>query len=219
MPATNVQTVGKILAFSPRPEHRPVVILAERDPEVLHQTETMLVATGHTVIASGCPQDVEDILGRRKIDAVFAGLDFAHNSNRELIRRIRVISPTTPLIFIRSDEPVEQVVSAMKDGAETVLQHPLSADQLLEAMSRAREANEENRARRELRRSTDIRMTTLLTLAEREIIQLYAEGLEAQEVALEMGISHRALRLARQELLAKLSARTMCEALRIVFSR
>lgn len=218
MRTAKLEQFGTVLAFSPRPDHRPVVILADPDRATCAHTERMLVGSGYTVLTTDCPTELGMLLERRKVDAVLISLSFPKGT-KEATRRIRVARPLTPMIFLRNGEPLEQAIAVMKDGASDVLQSPVEFGALGLSLDAARRKSEEAEVAQEHRRQTELRFAQTLSLAEREVVQLYAEGLSTKEVAEELGVSQYALRFLRLDLLAKLQARNMCEAMRIIFSR
>lgn len=219
MHGTNGAPSAQVINFAPRPENRPLVILAERDPIVAHHAEHALILNDHSPLIITCPLEVEAILGRRRVDCLVVGLSFGLSGEMELIRRARLISPSTPIIAIRHKEGMTDVVSAMKAGASDVLQFPIAGADLVAAIGEARDRAGAKTEKWLERRGVAIGLSSLLTVGEREIIQLYSEGIEGKDVAIELGISPKALTQHRLELLAKLGAGNMCEAIRIVFSR
>lgn len=123
---------------------------------------------------------------------------------------------TMPVIVLTGHGDVTIAVKAMRNGAFDFLEKPFEADQLLSAIENGFErANEANSATR-----TDAARTQLASLSarEREVLDGLAAGFPNKTIAYDLGISPRTVEVHRANLMQKLGARSLSEALRVTFT-
>ncbi|WP_137862418.1 MULTISPECIES: response regulator [unclassified Sphingomonas] len=120
-----------------------------------------------------------------------------------------------PVIVLTGHGDVTIAVRAMRGGAIDFLEKPFEADQLLGAIDKAFERMlESNGASR-----TDAARTQLASLSarEREVLDGLAAGFPNKTIAYDLGISPRTVEVHRANLMQKLGARSLSEALRVTF--
>ena len=120
-----------------------------------------------------------------------------------------------PVIVLTGHGDVTIAVRAMRGGAIDFLEKPFEADQLLGAIDKAFERMlESNGASR-----TDAARTQLASLSARarEVLDGLAAGFPNKTIAYDLGISPRTVEVHRANLMQKLGARSLSEALRVTF--
>ncbi len=111
-----------------------VVDDSESTREVLRRN---LEAEGyHVRVATGVPHAL-DQLELAPFDLVITDMRMPEVSGLELVRHVRENLPDTEVIMVTGYASVEGAVQAIKTGAEEYLPKPFTADELLEAVSRA----------------------------------------------------------------------------------
>ncbi|NIJ63235.1 two-component system response regulator FixJ [Sphingomonas leidyi] len=121
-----------------------------------------------------------------------------------------------PVIVLTGHGDVAVAVKAMRAGAVDFLEKPFEADRLLNAIDKAfermRESNGGSR--------TDAARTQLANLSarEREVLEGLAAGFPNKTIAYDLGISPRTVEVHRANLMQKLGARSLSEALRVTFT-
>ncbi|MBN8812113.1 MULTISPECIES: response regulator transcription factor [unclassified Sphingomonas] len=121
-----------------------------------------------------------------------------------------------PVIVLTGHGDVAVAVKAMRAGAVDFLEKPFEADRLLNAIDKAFERmRESNGASR-----TDAARTQLANLSarEREVLEGLAAGFPNKTIAYDLGISPRTVEVHRANLMQKLGARSLSEALRVTFT-
>ncbi len=121
-----------------------------------------------------------------------------------------------PVIVLTGHGDVNIAVKAMRNGAIDFLEKPFEADQLLAAIETAFDRSEDpNSASR-----TDAARTQLASLSgrEREVLEGLAAGFPNKTIAYDLGISPRTVEVHRANLMQKLGARSLSEALRVTFT-
>jgi FixJ family two-component response regulator len=119
---------------------------------------------------------------------------------------LREIGATTPVIFISGYNDVPVTVRAMRSGAIDFLSKPVSDEALLNAIELAFTEEARLRAERdeveELRRKYD-----LLTPREQDVFRLVLAGRLNKQIARELGISEKTVKVHRGRVMAKMGAR------------
>ena len=127
-------------------------ILVVEDENSLRQViEFQLSEAGYEVaMADDGARGYESFTGRLP-DLVITDLAMPEMDGLELTRRVKAISPETPVIVITAFGEVQTAVAAMKLGAEDYLTKPLDWDELQIIIERALKVKELARENRELR--------------------------------------------------------------------
>ena len=120
----------------------------------------------------------------------------------------------TPLLLMSGASAAQEVVHAYHAGALDFLIKPIEANVLLDAIARAMEVS---RSRQEQhQREFDIaQRVAALTATEREVARRVARGQINQDIADEMTISLRTVKLHRHRALLKLQVETVVELARL----
>ena len=115
-----------------------------------------------------------------------------------------------PVIFLTGHADVTSSVKAMKAGAVDFLTKPVRRDILLDALRRALELDLLQRAARDEADRLRARFASL-TLREREVFDLIIAGRLNKQIAEELGIAERTVKLQRAQVMAKLGAGSAAE--------
>lgn len=134
----------------------------------------------------------------------------------QVLQQLRARGSTLPVIVLTGHGDVSIAVKAMRGGAVDFLEKPFEAEQLLSAIDKAFVAmGETSEAAR-----TDAARTQIANLSarEREVLEGLVAGLPNKTIAYDLGISPRTVEVHRANLMQKLGARSLSEALRITFT-
>ncbi|MBB4096483.1 response regulator transcription factor [Sphingomonas kyeonggiensis] len=123
---------------------------------------------------------------------------------------------TMPVIVLTGHGDVTIAVKAMRNGAVDFLEKPFEAEQLLCAIETAfgRACDGNSASRTEAARS----QLASLSMREREVLDGLAAGFPNKTIAYDLGISPRTVEVHRANLMQKLGARSLSEALRVTFT-
>jgi len=123
---------------------------------------------------------------------------------------------TMPVIVLTGHGDVSIAVKAMRGGAVDFLEKPFEADQLLASIDKAFERLGETSSSSR----TDAARTQIagLSAREREVLDGLAAGYPNKTIAYDLGISPRTVEVHRANLMQKLGARSLSEALRVTFT-
>lgn len=115
-----------------------------------------------------------------------------------------------PVVFLTGHADVPSTVRAMKAGAVDVLTKPVEKEALFDALGRA--LDRDARAREERSRAEELRQRfACLSEREREVLRRIVEGRLNKQIAAEMRIAERTVKLHRAAVLRKLGVGSAAE--------
>jgi two-component system response regulator FixJ len=120
-----------------------------------------------------------------------------------------------PLLFLTGHAETAATVRAMRAGAEDFLEKRAPQGQLLEAVRRALDRDAQERAARRRRQELRSRFDTL-TAREREVLGHVLQGRLNKQIAADLGIHERTVKIHRKSLMTKLDVRSVAALVRLV---
>ncbi|HET9699928.1 MAG TPA: response regulator [Burkholderiales bacterium] len=138
-----------------------------------------------------------------------SGLDL----QTELVKR----GDPLPVIIITGHGDVPMARAALKAGAEDFLEKPVDEDSLLKAMTTALDRDSQRR-RQAAEAGGFAERLRGLTLRERQVMEMVAEGRANREIAEALGISLRTVEVHRARMIDKLGVRSIPELVRLVIA-
>ena len=119
------------------------------------------------------------------------------------------------LVFITGHGDISMCSQAMKSGAVDFLPKPFGDDQLLECVARALSRSTEQR-RRSAERSEARQLLDSLTPREFEVMQLVVAGMLNKQIAGELAIAEKTVKVHRGRVMQKLGITSVAELVRVV---
>ncbi len=195
-------------------EEKPVVFIVDDDPSIRSLLCKLIRSVGlqaEAFASSGEFLSQPPPLGPACLilDVRMPGL-----SGLELQERLVQLGLDIPIIFITGFGNVPQSVRAMKAGAVDFLQKPFENQALLDAVNRALDRDRSARLRHEEIHEIEARIATL-TPRECEVFDLVAAGLANKQVADELGLSEKTVKIHRGHVMQKMNARTFADLVRM----
>jgi len=188
----------------------PIVRIVDDDASFLRAVARMLRASGFEVKTFA---SASEFLVRPELDlpgCVLVDLQMPGLSGLDLQEALAKEGQKLPVIFLSGQGDVPTTVQAMRRGAEDFLTKRASKEDLLDAVKRAidRDASERTgRARRETLRA----LFTALTSREREVLQHVVQGKLNKQIAYDLGIHERTVKLHRTAIKTKLNVDSTAE--------
>jgi len=170
------------------------------------------------LIKTTCFQSAEEFLnvdeGWAQFDCVVSDVRMPGMSGVDLMRRLTGRGATRPVILITGHGDIDMAVSAIKAGAFDFIEKPFDESRLLASIRCAIDARcqqqqdagdlEEMQARFEL-----------LSIRQRQVMELAAAGLSNKEIGSKLKISHKTVENHRAWVMERIGARNVADLVRI----
>jgi FixJ family two-component response regulator len=132
----------------------------------------------------------------------------------DLQETLAIAAHSTSIVFITGYRDVRASVKAMKAGAVDFLTKPVDDEELLGAIERA--VARASAARVEEDRVTEIReRIKTLTPREAEVFALVVTGMLNKQIAFDLGVSEKMVKVHRGRVMEKMRARSLAELVRL----
>jgi FixJ family two-component response regulator len=194
------------------------VFVVDDDPIVLRALERMLRANDIPVETFASPsafleRPLYDGIGCLLLDLRMPGLSGLDVQSEMSRKRIPL-----PIVFLSAQGDVPSTARAMREGAIDFLEKPIDEGQLLAAIDRARLMSAAQREQRDRERDAEERLGRL-TKREREVCDLVAAGMLNKQIAYELGMSEKTVKVHRGRLTRKLDVDSVPALVRLLGSR
>ena len=194
------------------------VFVVDDDPIVLRALERMLRANDIPVETFASPsafleRPFYDGIGCLLLDLRMPGLSGLDVQSEMSRKRIPM-----PIVFLSAQGDVPSTARAMREGAIDFLEKPIDEEQLLSAIDRARLKSVAQREQRDRERDAEERLARL-TKREREVCDLVATGMLNKQIAYELGMSEKTVKVHRGRLTRKLDVDSVPALVRLLGDR
>jgi two-component system response regulator FixJ len=132
----------------------------------------------------------------------------------DLLRRLKQLNVSVPVVVITGHGDVPMAVEAMKIGASDFLEKPFDDTALLDAVRAALGHGAEDRARNAEREQIAARLATLST-RERQVLDGLIAGHPNKTIAFDLKISPRTVEIYRANLMSKMQASSLSALVRM----
>jgi two-component system, LuxR family, response regulator FixJ len=190
------------------------IALIDDDTAVLDSLRMVLTNRG---LHTECFSSVEEFLARADVSPVCIVSDvrLPGLSGLELQNELRARGASTPLILITGHGDIAMAVRAIKAGAFDFIEKPFDNEALLDAIRRA-VANRAREQHQQVRLAEWRLRTQELSLRQRQVMGLVAQGLSNKEIALKLELSPRTVENYRAWVMEKMGARNLADLVRMV---
>jgi two-component system response regulator FixJ len=138
-------------------------------------------------------------------------------SGIDLLKRLRELNCTIPVIVITGHGDVPLAVEAMKYGASDFLEKPFDDDLILAAVRTALSDQAASQEEQALRASI-VRRLELLSARERQVLDGLVAGHPNKTIAFDLGISPRTIEIYRANVMTKMEAASLSELVRMALT-
>jgi FixJ family two-component response regulator len=192
-----------------------MVYVVDDDPSVRSLLTRLVRSVGLTVQAFSSSQEFLESVRSEGPACLILDVRLPGLSGLDLQERLAEADPDISIIFITGFGSVPQSVRAMKAGAVDYLEKPFENQALLDAVQRALDVSRlAHLRRRELREIGD--RVKSLTTREYEVLVRVAAGLANKQVADELALSEKTVKIHRANVMRKMQAQTFAELVRMV---
>jgi FixJ family two-component response regulator len=197
-------------------ERQPIVHVVDDDEYSLRATARLLVASGYAVRTHMSADKFLEQLDEEAPGCVVADLEMPGVDGMALQNALAQARHPLPLLFLTGHGDIASTVQAMRCGAEDFVEKRAPAEVLLGAVQRALARDEERRKAR-ARQASLLAPFSALTTREREVLEHVVRGRLNKQIAGDLGIHERTVKLHRMAMLSKLGVRSVAELTRLAY--
>lgn len=194
-------------------EDKAVVYVVDDDPSVRKAIERLLRSVGYNALTFASAPDFLNFTRPDTPGCLILDIKMPELNGLELQDRLSEKGLSFPIIFITGHGTVPASVRAFKAGAMDFLQKPFKDRELLDAVSRG--IKKHRRLRREQKEMNTLR-TRLETLTprERDVFSLVVTGMLNKQVAFDLGIAEKTVKVHRARVMQKMGAQSLADLVR-----
>jgi FixJ family two-component response regulator len=187
------------------------VYIVDDDPEVRRALARLLRAAGYTTRSFGSASEFL-VSGEARLCAGCIILDLAMPglNGLELQQCLTESGCHRPIIFLTGNGDISKTVRAMKAGAVNFLTKPVDDRELLAAVEEALRLDAAGRAAWSTRHLVSERLNTL-TRRERQVFEQVVAGRLNKQIAAELGIVEKTIKVHRARVMRKMQAGSIVE--------
>jgi len=193
---------------------RPVVHIVDDDESLRTAVSRLLIAEGYDVRAYGSAGEFLINPPAPGPGCMLLDLHMPGPSGLDLQKALERYSITLPIIFLTGRGDIQSSVHAMKAGAADFLTKPAEPKVLLEAVAAALARGDTVLAQRNIADQAAARHA-LLTEREREVFAGVVAGRLNKQIASDLGIAERTVKMHRAQVMAKMNASSLAQLARI----
>jgi len=197
------------------PPQPGTIFIVDDDASFLQSVSRLLRAVGYSVQAFDSAKKFLEQLAPGMTGCVLADLQMPGLNGLELQAALAKSANPLPVVFLSAHGDISTTVQAMRHGAEDFLTKLSSKEKLLDAIGRALARGAQERQDRERRRELRTRFEAL-TQREREVLGHVVQGKLNKQIADELGINLRTVKLHRTKLTRRLKVQSVAELTRLV---
>jgi FixJ family two-component response regulator len=197
-----------------QPAALPTVFVIDDDQDMRDALGNLFRSVGHDVKLFGSTAEFlqdnsSDVPGCLVLDVRLPGM-----SGLDFQNKLASTNASIPIIFMTGHGDIPMSVRAMKAGAVDFLTKPFRDQDMLDAVTRAMEADRTRRSSQQA--SSGVRDSfARLSPREREVMTLVTRGLMNKQVAHELGLSEITVKLYRGQAMRKMGAGSLADLVRM----
>ena len=192
----------------------PMVHVVDDDASMRTSLARLLRVAGHEVTVYGSAEELLAAAGPSWCGCLLLDLRLPGASGLELQERLAERGCVAPIVFLTGHGDVAAGVRAMKNGAVDFLQKPVAADELFAAVRAALEREAAARAGGE--ELAELRaLAATLSERQRDVWLRVASGQLNKQIAHDLGLVERTVKLHRAKAMEKLRARSTADLVKI----
>lgn len=192
----------------------PTVHVVDDDASIRTATARMLRASGFAVRAFS---SAAEFLAQREGDeagCVVTDLEMPAMNGLDLQAALARTHNPLPILFLTGRGDIPTSVRAMREGAEDFLEKTAPKERLLAAVRRALDRDARERKTRDRQRALRLRFDAL-SEREREVLGHVVKGRLNKQIAGDLGIHERTVKLHRTAITTKLGVPSVAELTRL----
>ncbi len=194
-------------------EKKAVVYVVDDDPSVRKALERLLRSADYDAKTFASAPEFLDFTCPDTPGCLILDIKMPELSGLELQDRLSEKGISLPIIFITGHGTVPASVRAFKAGAIDFLQKPFKDIELLDAVSHGIEKHRRLRQEQKEMKTLRAKLETL-TPREREVFSHVTSGLLNKQVAFDLGITEKTIKVHRARVMQKMGAQSLADLVR-----
>jgi len=184
-------------------EHEKITVVVVDDDRAARESVCAVVQSiGYSTVAFESGESFLNSCDLTRSNCLVVDYRLPGISGLELQQQLRRNRISLPIILISGYADVKTAVTAMQQGAVTLLQKPYNQDDLLSSVRRGVTLNIEHRQRQETADAAKQRLS-LLNAKEKEVLDQMLQGKSNKAVAQALGIGLRTVERRRHDIFSK----------------
>jgi FixJ family two-component response regulator len=192
----------------------PTVHIVDDDASFLMAISRLLRASGFRVETYTSAMAFLNQRGGDEPGCVIVDLHMPDVDGLDLQTALARVESPLPLLFLTGQADTASTVRAMRGGAEDFLEKTAEKDLLLDAVRRALAHDEEAREQRLQQRALRLRFDAI-SPREREVLGHVLRGRLNKQIAGDLGIHERTVKVHRKSIMTKLNVRSVAALARL----
>lgn len=193
----------------------PIVYLVDDDPGVRTAIARVLESEGFRTSPSASTGEFLETYDPAQAGCIVLDIGMPGTTGLEFQAQMPALGMDCPVVFLTGSGDIAGTVQAMKAGALDFLTKPVDADALIEAVGRAVARGIDLR-RASLERISAAALLDTLTPRERELVPYLLTGRINKQIAADLGVVEKTIKIHRSRVMQKLGVRSPVELLRFL---
>jgi len=189
---------------------RVTVVVVDDDGSVCRSVRRLLMSAGYDVLAYASATEFLETYPQGRGSCLVLDIRLPGMNGLELQHEMAVRGLRLPIVFITGHGDIPMSVRAMKAGAVDFLTKPFDADQLLDSVAQAVRREAQMRSEQA---EVDAIQESLATLTprEREVLERIVTGMLNKEVANDLGVAEKTVKVHRARVMEKMGVESLAE--------
>ena len=196
----------------------PIVFVVDDDAEVRESIRWLIESVGMKAKTFASAHEFLDAYDPQQPGCVVLDVRMPEISGLELQKKLLAKGIEIPTIIVSAFGSVAVAVDAMKHGAVDFIEKPFSDQAMLDRIHQAIEKDRRQR-RQKVQKTKAAARVDLLTVREREVMDLVVGGKATKQIAVDLEISPKTVESHKYNIMAKLDINTITDLIKIAFRK